>query len=415
MIAKLRELRLVSGIATRAFFHERALAVCTLLGLAAILAPLLLLFGLKFGTVSAMRQRLEADPQIRVIQPIGQGSYDKAWFDALNARPETAFSVPTTRFLAATMNLRNPVSEQGKTLSVELLPTQQGDPLLDEPTGWRIGEQPEGKTYQIVISRPAAEQLDLQAGQAVDGRLGRTFQGEPQIMHLDLTVAAVLPAEATDRDVALVPLNLLLPAEDYREGFAVPAFGADGEDRPAGERRFASFRLYARTIDDVAPLRAWLASQGVQATTRVAEIQTVQQLDADLGRLFVVISSLGAAGYLLSLALGLWANVARQRRSLSLLRLVGFPAAAVALFPVVQGLWTAVLSLLVAVGVTYATAPVVGRVIQWQLPAGARIFRLLPEHLAWAAAATIVCTVLAASYGGAYAAAIPPAEGLRDD
>jgi putative ABC transport system permease protein len=376
---------------------------------------LLLLFGLKFGTVSALRQRLESDPRIRVIQPIGQGSYDRAWFDTLNARPETAFSIPTTRFLAATMNLRNPASEQGATLSVELLPTRQGDPLLDDATSWRIGEQPDGKRYQVILSRSAAEQLDLHSGQPADGRLGRTFQGEPQIMHLELTVGAILPAAATDRDVALVPLNLLLAAEDYREGFAVPAFGADGEARPAGDRRFASFRLYARTIDDVAPLRAWLASQGVQATTRVAEIQTVQQLDSDLGRLFVVISSLGAAGYLLSLALGLWASVARQRRSLSLLRLVGFPAATIALFPVVQGLWTAMFSLLVAVGVTYATAPVIGRVIQWQLPANARIFRLLPEHLAWAVAATILCTIVAASYGGAYAAAIPPAEGLRDD
>ena len=64
-------------IATFAFFHERTTMICTLLGLAAILTPLLVLFGLKFGVVSGMRDRLERDPRIRVLQPIGQGSYDE--------------------------------------------------------------------------------------------------------------------------------------------------------------------------------------------------------------------------------------------------------------------------------------------------------------------------------------------------
>jgi putative ABC transport system permease protein len=358
---------------------------------------------------------LEADPRNRAMQPIGQGSYDSAWFAALNAQPETGFWIPTTRFLAATLNLQNPASESGISLAVELMPTKRGDPLLDDAVAERIGEQPMGKAFQIALSRSVAEQLEISVGQTVDGRLGRTFQGEPEFVHLALTVAEVLPVAVIDRDAVLVPLSLLLGSENYREGIAVPALGAAGGEPPDGDRRFASFRLYARTIDDVAPLRAWLASQGVQSVTRLPEIHTVQQLDTDLGRLFTVISSLGAVGYLLSLALGLWASVARQRRSLSLLRLVGFPAVAIALFPVVQGLLASILSLCVAVVVTYATAPVVSWAIQSQLPAGAKIFRLLPEHVAWAAAATILCTILAASYGGARAAAIPPAKGLRDE
>jgi putative ABC transport system permease protein len=411
----LRQFGLIAGISTRAFFHERTVSVCTLLGLAAILAPLLVLFGLKFGTVSALRERLARDPRIRVVQPIGQGNYDSVWFADLAGLPETGFVTPTTRFLAATINLRNPARPDAESVSAEMVPTAPGDPLLDPEIARRIAGQPEGKRFEVALSRGVAERLGLAAGQTVDGRLGRTWEGEPEILQLALTAVVVLPAGRVDRDVVLVPPALLLAAEDYREGYVVPAFDTAGQDRPPGERRYASFRLYARTIDDVAPLRTWLAERGVQAVTRIAEIETVQQLDRDLDRLFLVISSLGAAGYLLSLALSLLAAVARQRRALSLLRLIGFSAAAVAFFPAVQGLWAAILSFVAAGLVTSAAVPVVGRVMASQLPPGATIFRLLPEHVAWAAAATILCTLAAASYGGARAAAIPPAEGLRDD
>lgn len=64
---------------------------------------------------------------------------------------------------------------------------------------------------------------------------------------------------------------------------------------------------------------------------------------------------------------------------------------------------------------TWMTVPVVGRLMASQLPQGAQIFRLLPEHVGVAAAVTLLCTIAAASYGGMRAAAIPPADGLRDE
>ena len=119
-------------IATFAFFHERTTMICTLLGLAAILTPLLVLFGLKFGVVSGMRDRLERDPRIRVLQPIGQGSYDEQWFATLRALPGAAFVLPTTRFLAATISLQNPSHSERDPINAELVPTAPHDPLLSE-------------------------------------------------------------------------------------------------------------------------------------------------------------------------------------------------------------------------------------------------------------------------------------------
>lgn len=400
-------------IATFAFFHERTTMICTLLGLAAILTPLLVLFGLKFGVVSGMRDRLERDPRIRVLQPIGQGSYDEQWFATLRALPGAAFVLPTTRFLAATISLQNPSHSERDPINAELVPTAPHDPLLSEADAEALAAQPVSAEMKIAISRPAADRLHISQGNVVDGRIGRMLDDQPQALPFKLTVSAILPAISSDRMLALVPLPLLVVAEDYREGFGVPALGVEGEERPQTGRSFASFRLFADTIDNVAPLRDWLAERGVQTVTRGGEIETVQRLDSDLGHLFLVLAALGAAGFLMSLTLGLWASIARQRRSLSLLRLIGYPAGAIALFPVVQGLWAALLSLLLACAATFASQPVIERMMAASLPQGGAIFRLYPEHIAVAAAATMACTVLAAAYGGLRAARIAPAEGLR--
>lgn len=400
-------------IATAAFFYERTTMICTLLGLAAILTPLLVLFGLKFGVVSSMRDRLERDPRIRILQPVGQGSFDDAWLTALRARPGAAFVVPTTRFLAATVSLQNPAQPERDPLNAELVPTADHDPLLAEDQAHALAAQPVAAAMNIAVSRLVADRLGLSIGAILDGRIGRIVNDQPEGLRLRLTVTAILSPLASDRLLALVPLPLLLVAEDYREGFAVPALGVAGEARPDNGRRYASFRLFANTIDDVAPLRDWLAGRGVQTITRGGEIETVQRLDRDLGRLFLVLAGLGAAGFLMSLTLGLWASIARQRHALSLLRLIGFPAGAIALFPVVQGLWAALLSLALACAVTFAAQPVIEQMMASSLPEGGHIFRLRVEHLAVATLATIACTVLAAAYGGLRAARIAPAEGLR--
>ncbi len=411
---RIRDMTQSAVIATFAFFHERTTMICTLLGLAAILTPLLVLFGLKFGVVSGMRERLERDPRIRILQPIGQGSYDSQWFATLRAQRGVAFLSPTTRFLAATISLQNPAHPERDAINAELVPTAPHDPLLPEADAEALAAQPVSPDMNIAISRPAADKLAASQGTVLDGRIGRMIDDQPQALSLKLTVSAVLPAISSDRMLAIVPLPLLLVAEDYREGFGVPELGGDGEARQQqGDRRFASFRLFADTIDNVAPLRDWLAERGVQAVTRGGEIDTVQRLDRDLGHLFLVLAALGAAGFLMSLTLGLWASIARQRRSLSLLRLIGYPAGAIALFPVVQGLWAALLSLLLSCAATFLSQPVIERMMSASLYQGDEIFRLYPSHIAVAAGATIACTVLAAAYGGLRAARIAPAEGLR--
>ena len=98
-----------AGLMARLAWHDyRAdwrLSTCAVLALVAVLAPLLVLFGLKSGLVGSLTDRLEQDPGVREIVPLGGGRYSAARIDELRQLPEVAFALPRTRQIAATADL----------------------------------------------------------------------------------------------------------------------------------------------------------------------------------------------------------------------------------------------------------------------------------------------------------------------
>ncbi len=233
------------GLATRDYLHEWQMSVCFVLGLAAVLGPMMVLFGLKFGIVGAMMAGLIEDPGNREIRPVGSGRYDDTWLNSVRARLDVAFLVPRTRSIAATIELSS--GQSSRIVPVELIASGEGDPLLvpDEPL-------PAGLD-RVVLSRSAADKLGVRAGDALDGSLARRYRGMQERVHLALTVAAVAPQRAFSRDAAFVSVKLLEALEDFRDGRAVPDLGWSGSAANTG-RTYTGFRLYARSIDDVAAL-----------------------------------------------------------------------------------------------------------------------------------------------------------------
>ncbi len=102
---KLHGLKTIVRLALRDYSYERLLSACTILGLAAVLAPLLVLFGVKSGIINTMVDRLVQDPRNLEISPVGSGHYDQDWFAAAGKRPGVAFIIPQTRSIAANMIL----------------------------------------------------------------------------------------------------------------------------------------------------------------------------------------------------------------------------------------------------------------------------------------------------------------------
>jgi len=395
----------VFGLATRDYLHEWQMSVCFILGLAAVLGPMMVLFGLKFGIVGAMMQGLIEDPGNREIRPVGSGRYDDAWLDNVRGRPDVAFLVPRTRSIAATIELSS--GQSSRIVPVELIASGDGDPLLAP------GEPLPAGLSRVVLSRSAADKLGVAKGDALDGSLVRRYRGKQERVHLDLAVAAVAPEQAFSRDGAFVSVKLLEALEDFRDGRAVPDLGWDGTPANTG-RTYTGFRLYARSIDDVAALGEAFAEIGVDVHTQVAGIELVKRMDRNLTAIYWAIAVIGLVGFSLSLGANLWANVDRKRKQLSVLRLVGFRTRDIVWFPMVQALYTAVLGWALAVSLTFATAMVINRMMAEQVDPGQQVCLLLPSHYGIALALTCAAAVIAAGLAGLRSARVEPSEGLRE-
>ena len=401
----MRNLFRVIRLATRDYAHEWQMSSCFVLALAAVLGPMLVLFGLKFGIVGSMLDELIEDPANREIRPVGSGRFEPSWLEELNRRDEVVFVVPRTRSIAATIELKGTGSR--RILPTELIPSGADDPLLPPPLA-----APQG-LRQIVLSQSAAGKLQIQAGDKLHGSVARQYRGRKDRVHLELQVSGVAPAAAFARDGAFASIALVEALEDFRDGRAVPSLGWAG-DAPEEQRLYPGFRLYARSIYDVADLREHLIGQGIDVRTRAKDIELVQRMDRNLTAVYWAIAAIGLVGFSLSLGASLWANVDRKRKELSVLRLVGFRTADIIWFPVLQALYTALFGWALAVGIYVAAAWAINDMLAAQLDAGQEVCRLLREHYLVALGLTAGSATLAAALAGLRSARIEPSEGLRE-
>lgn len=389
---------LVASLAWQDYRNDAWLSVCSVLALVAVIAPLLVLFGLKYGLVGSLTERLENDPATREIIPLGGGRFSSEFVQQLRQRGDVAFALPRTRQIAATAQLG--------AVTVEMLPTADNDPLL---AGMPI---PKGLD-QIVLSHTAAEKLGAKAGDWLQASFGRQVAGRVEAQRTRLQVLQVLALEAFARDGLFAPLGLLEAAEDYRDGRAVPAFGWDGDAVGVSEQRvYPGFRLYARRLVDVEPLRVYFAGQNVLVSTQAQTIAQVQSLSRNLSIVFWIIAGLALAGAFAAIFAGALAAVARKRRELSVLRLLGFSTAGLLLFVVLQALYSAGFAAVLS-GVLYGLAESGLNQLFVQVP-GEYASHLLARHYGLALAAVLGVSAVAAACGGWRVARIQASEGIRD-
>jgi len=390
----------------RDYSHEWRMSGCFILALASVLAPMLILFGLKFGIVSTMIAELVENPANREIRPIGSGRYDDAWIERMRNRGDVAFVIPRTRALAATIQLKS--NSARHILSTELLATASGDPLMADQA-----ELPKNH-FEVILSQSAASKLNVGVGDEIDASLARQFQGKRERVHLPLEIIGIADASVISRNVAFVNLDLLIASEQFKDGRAVEALHWQGNTENLQERVYPSFRMYARSIYDVAALVELLEKEGTRVKANVGEISTVQSIDRNLSVIFWIIACVGAIGFAFSLGASLWANVDRKRKELSVLRLVGFKSGRIVLFPVLQSCYTALLGWLLAVLVYLAFEYLINTFLAPQLNLNRTLCFLLTEHFLWALGLTVVIAISAAVLGGMRAARIQPSDGLRD-
>ncbi|MEN8180434.1 MAG: FtsX-like permease family protein [Pseudomonadota bacterium] len=401
----LKRVRNLFWLASRDYHNEWQMSGFFILALAAVLGPMMILFGLKFGIIGSMLDNLIEDPRNHEVRPVGSGRYDADWIGKLRARPEVAFIIPRTRAIAATIQLKS--AQASRIISVEMIPTDQADPLLH-------GQMIPKDRHQLVLSESAAHKLNVTKGDSISGSLSRRFRGSSERVHLELKVVDIAPPGSFSRDGAFVSLALVESAEDFRDGRAVPDLGWQGSAADSKSRTYPSFRLYTRSIYDVSPISKALEKLGIEVRTRAADIEIVRNMDRNLTAVFWVIAIIGLLGFSFSLGASLWANVDRKRKELSVLRLVGFRTGDIIWFPVIQSFYTAALGWVTASVIYLGVSYIINKMFIKQLEQGDTVCALLPEHFLVALGLTIVSAFLAAGMAGYRAARIEPSEGLRE-
>jgi putative ABC transport system permease protein len=200
---------------------EWLLSFCICLATAAVLAPLLILFGLKSGAIDILRNRLIEDPRNREVRPKITRTYPEVWFSEIRKRPDVSFVIPLTRGVSSTVQAVN--TSSGSEVQLDLSPTGAGDAIVLE-NGGRIP-----RDNECVLSSSAAGALSTKVGDKIQIRTSRRVDGQFQTAQLDLRVAGILHLRAGGADVAYVPLKVLEAVEQYLDGGAVLEYGWPGK------------------------------------------------------------------------------------------------------------------------------------------------------------------------------------------
>ncbi|EGT0664526.1 ABC transporter permease [Salmonella enterica] len=397
--------RLLGRLAMQDLWHDRIISFCIVSSLVAVIAPLLLLFGLRFGIVNQLQNDLANDPRNLEIRMLSSGSYDQHWITQLRQRPDVGFAIGQTRSLNTLTDLQTDSTHFIE--NAEVIPTEVGDPLL--------GTQVLHHDHEVVITQEAARKLAVKTGDTLTLRVSRMLDERREWGRKRVTVVGILPATYFNRPAIFTRPALLMALEHFRDGYAVTALGvASGAQLNGNAPRYARARLYARDIDHVANLERDLRAQRIETTSRLADIENVKSINRVLGIIFNTIAITALIGCIASLIGSFIANVDRKRKHIAVLRLLGFTRPAVGVYVISQGALLSLMAYIGGFGIYFLASQIFNRALSTSQATGQMICKITPLHGLIALLLTLVVATLVAGIGAWRAIHIEPAQSLRE-
>ncbi|MBU9834623.1 FtsX-like permease family protein [Rahnella sp. L72c] len=396
---------LLGRLAMQDLWHDRIISFCIASSLVAVIAPLLLLFGLRFGIVSQLQNDLANDPRNLEIRMLSSGSYDQAWIEQLRRRPDVGFAMGQTRSLNTLADLQ--VDSSHFIENAEVIPTDSGDPLL--------GKLEIQQENEIVLTQEAARELGINIGDSVTLRVSRQFEERQEWGRKSLTVAGILPPTYFNRAAIFTQPALLLMLEHFRDGYAIPALGvSSGQPIRDTSPLYARARLYAKSIDHVASLERDLRAQRIETTSRLADIENVKSINRVLGVIFNTIAATALIGCIASLIGSFIANVDRKRKHIAVLRLLGFTGPAVGGYVMLQACLLSLSAFVGGYGIYLIASQIFNRALAGSQATDQMLCKITLGHSLLAMAITVVVALLVASIAAYRAINIEPAQSLRE-
>lgn len=399
---------LLTRLSIKDLWFDRKISFCIIAALMAVIAPLMLLFSLKYGTVAKLQKDLLSNPANLEINIEGIGlKLSPAWLDWVKQQPETGFAIFRTAKLDSEVRLIKQGADVANALNdVGILATQPSDPVT---TGYATLTRPDG----IIISHNANKKLGLKVGEVVELTVYRKFNQTNEAATLPFVVEGILPPTQYSREAAFVSLDFLLAMDNYKNGYSANLQFQDTSTDP--NRTFPNVRLYAKDLDSVAVLAKKIKDKfHISSMTRDADIKTVKDLDHVLSTVFSVIAIVSLVGCILSLWGSFWANIDRKRKDIALLRLLGFQSKDIILYLISQAITLSGIAYFCALFFYTAGSIFYNYTFVANNKSDNFVSTMPWSYLFLAFLATLIIASIVALWGGLRAVRIQPAESLRE-
>jgi putative ABC transport system permease protein len=395
---------IVLGLAVRDLIRDRFFFLCNVAVIVGVLAPLLVLFGVKNGVYQALIGEMMANPATLQIDTLGNNSFTDSQIETLRSWPDVIFVTPKVRSQFDYVHVYVPKARERR--EAVLIPSGTGDPTLPEG----IYLYPD----TVAVSPQLADQLQIGLGDRIE--LVTQAEDRPRQLALSVTVAAILRPDVSSGSTVLAPYKLLDTIEAFYDAYALPDHGIT-EGRPLAERvpSYEGIRVYGATLAGLGALQSRIdaeLSSGTRAKTR--EVEALLGLGRNLDLALGLVTTLATAGLFAALVFSFWSDVLRKQATLAGIALLGVPPAQLALFPLVQGLAAALAGLMLSFSLFVLAGALATRLFGAGLPADRPIAVIGPMEAGMIASGVIGVVVLATLLAARSAQRMDPASVLRE-
>ena len=244
---------------------DRLMSVCAAAAMTAVIAPLLLLFSLRYGIITSLEDNLRNSPANLEIKMLSGYDLDEGFFSKMRSDKDVGFVIEVTRALSLTSDIMG----KGRVRTmVDTVPTGKGDPLF------AFSKIPDLKgDGECVLTSQLASDLGVAKGGSVKIAISRTMNGERQSAARTFQVAGVLKNAAAPGLHAYLTLPVITAMEDWRDGYE-PAIFSDGSKPNVKRTTFSKARIYASSIDSLEGLSKKLRAR-FNISDRTSEVENI--------------------------------------------------------------------------------------------------------------------------------------------
>ncbi len=323
---------------------DRLLSLCLVAALCSVLAPLMLLFSLRFGIISSLETNLKSNPSNLEIRMMSGYRLTEDFFDELKANPHIAFVLPLTRSLSVTAN----IGFNKKVMSsVEAIPTAKGDPIAKlSGLDGVLGPQ------DAYLNETAASDLGIKTGDTFKFVVSRIREGRQVNAVVPMVLKGIIKKEYAAHKSVYINFDTLVYMEDYKDGFE-PLIFSDGSEPNEMRTTFAKARIYVKTLEDVAPVSELLRKK-YTIYDKLSSIEELKAISRVLSFIFMTVAATSVVGGILAIAGLIMTNVLRLEKTFALLYLTGLDRKDVLMLVVGQNIILAALAYALSLGLFYA-------------------------------------------------------------